>query len=66
MSTQTVVYMRLIENGDIKISPIPGHPGPSKFDNLEYQVARILATENTTLYNMGKKFVFLVIIVGET
>ena len=29
-------------------------------------MARVMATENTTLYNVGKKFSFLVIIVDKT
>ena len=55
-----------MENRDTKITPIPGHPGPAKTYNLEDYVARVLATENTTLYNMGKKSGFFVIIIGKT
>ena len=35
-------------------------------DNLEYEMARVMATERTTMYKMGKKFGFWVIIIGKT
>ena len=47
-----------------KIIPILDQIGPGKIDILEDELSRVMATENTTLYNMGKKFGFLVIIIS--
>ena len=66
MSTKTSVYTRIMEKEDTKITPILGHPGPENIYNLKYETARVMETEKNTLYKMGKKFGFLVIIIGET
>ena len=65
MSTQTKLYTRLMEKGATKLTPIPGQPGPENIDNLEYEVARVMETENTALYNMVNKFGFWAIIIGK-
>ena len=58
MSTQTAVYMRLMEKEATEITPIMGHTAPENINNLEDELTRVMATENTTLYNVGKKLDF--------
>ena len=50
---------------DTKITPIPGHPGPENIYKLENEATRVTERENNILYKMGRKFGFLVIIIGE-
>ena len=66
MTTQTAVYMSLMEKGATRTKSIPGQPGPAYINNPEDEVTMAMATENTILYNMGKKIWFLVIVIGET
>ena len=44
MSTKTVVYKRLMEEGATEITPIMRQPEPKNIDNLKYNVARVMAT----------------------
>ena len=55
-----------MEMGATDFAPIPGYLGPENIKNLEDEAEGVVATENTTLYNMGNKFSFLVIIIGKT
>ena len=45
---------------------IPCQLLPANINNLENEVERIMATEKTTLCNMGNTIVFLVIVIGKT
>ena len=65
MSTKTVVYKRLMEEGATEITPIMRQPEPKNIDNLKYNVARVMATWKITPYKMGKKLDFLVFIIGK-
>ena len=58
MSTQTAVYTKITEKDATEITPIMGQTAPENINNLEDELTRVMATENTTLYNVGKKLDF--------